>query len=70
MIYLIGTIGFIAGFIAGQMLLHFMLRHKTNEELLNDRFLKWKYGLINWGVAGLGAFAFVRAYKEYLLLSM
>ena len=69
MVYLIGTIGFNSGFATGLLLLHFMLRHKTNDELLNDPYLKWKYGIINWGLAGFGAYAFVQAYKEYLFLS-
>ncbi len=69
MVYVLGLIGFIVGFGAGQMLLHFLLRHKTKEELLNDDSLKWKYGLVNWGMAALGAYAFVQTYKEYLTLS-
>jgi hypothetical protein len=68
MVYGIGILGFIAGFIAGQMLLYFMLRHKTKEELLNDPYIKWKYGLLNWGVAALGAYSFVAIYKEYAAL--
>lgn len=68
MVYGIGILGFIAGFIAGQMLLYFMLRHKSREELLNDPYIKWKYGLLNWGVAALGAYAFVKVYQEYAVL--
>lgn len=69
MVYLIGTVGFIAGFMAGLLLLNFFLRHKTKEELLNDRYIKWKYGLICWGIAAFGAYSFVEMYKEYLVLS-
>lgn len=69
MVYLVGTIGFIAGFFFGLLLLNFFLRHKTNEELLNDEYLKWKYGIICWSVAGFGAYSAVRIYKEYLLYS-
>ena len=69
MVYVIGTIGFFSGFACGLLLLHFMLRHKTNEEILNDPYIKWKYGIINWGMAALGAYAFLKAYDEYLLLS-
>lgn len=68
MVYGIGILGFIAGFIAGQMLLYFMLRHKTREELLNDPYIKWKYGLLNWGMAALGSYAFISLYKEYQIL--
>lgn len=65
MVYVAGIIGFIGGFFAGQMLLYFMLRHRSREDLLNDKSLKWKYGLINWGVAALGAYSFAEAYKLY-----
>lgn len=65
MIYVIGILGFIGGFIFGLMLLHFLLRHKSKDELLNDRLLKVKYGLICWAFAGLGAYSFVEMYKYY-----
>ena len=65
MVYGIGILGFIGGFLFGQMVLYFLLRHKTREELLNDRYLKLKYGLLNWGMAALGAFSFVEMYKFY-----
>ena len=69
MVYGIGIVGFIAGFLAGQMLLYFMLRHKTKEELLSDPYLKWKYGGLNWIVELLGAYGSVQLYYEYLALS-
>lgn len=69
MVYGIGIVGFIAGFALGQMLLYFLLRHKTREELLNDRYLKWKYGGINWLMAIMGAYGAVYLYNEYLVLS-
>ena len=65
MIYAVGVLGFIGGFIFGQMVLYFLLRHKTNEELLNDRLLRFKYGLIGWLCAGLGAYSFIEMYKYY-----
>lgn len=64
MVYLAGIAGFIGGFVFGQMLLHFMLRHRTREELLKDPTLKI-YGLVNWIVAGVGAYSFVFMYKQY-----
>jgi hypothetical protein len=69
MVYVFGTIGFIGGFMAGQMLLYFMLRHKSREEITQDSSIKWTYGLLNWAVAILGAFACVEFYYEYLKLS-
>lgn len=67
MIYAAGIVGFIGGFVLGQMILFFLLRHKTNEELLNDKYLKLKFGLLNWGCAALGAYSMVRMYKFYFL---
>lgn len=64
MVYGIGILGFICGFIAGQLLLAFMLRHRTNRDLLSDKSLK-VYGLLNWVMAILGTLAFVTLYRQY-----
>ncbi|MCB1651534.1 MAG: hypothetical protein KDI46_05715 [Alphaproteobacteria bacterium] len=65
MVYVAGVFGFIGGFILGQMMLYFLLRHKSREELLNDRFLKWTYGLGNWVVAGFSSYGMVLMYQYY-----
>lgn len=65
MIYVFGIIGFVFGAIAGQMLLYVMLRHKSNEELLNDKTLKLKFGLLAWGCAAIGSYGFVQMYHMY-----
>lgn len=65
MVYVAGIIGFIGGFVFGQMVLLFFLRGKTREELLNDPYIKWKYGLLNWIIAGLGAYSAVAMYQYY-----
>lgn len=67
MVYVAGVVGFIGGFAIGLMFLFFLLRNASQEDLLNDPYLKWKYGLINWGFAGLGAYSAVATYKEYFL---
>ncbi len=64
-----GILGFFGGFIFGIMVLHFLLRHKSREELLSDQSLKWKFGLLNWGLAALGAYAFVYMYQLYFGVS-
>ncbi len=64
MVYALGVLGFICGFLAGQMLLAFILRHRSNQELTSDASLKI-YGLLNWLVAAGGAFAFVVIYRQY-----
>ena len=66
MIYVFGTAGFFGGFILGQMILTYLLRGKTREELLNDKSLRWKYGLLNWLIALLTAASAV--YVEQTLL--
>ena len=55
MIYVFGTLGFFCGFILGQMILAYLLRGKSREELLNDKSLRWKYGVLNWLIALLTA---------------
>lgn len=65
MIYAAGIFGFVAGFFLGQMVLAFFLRHKTRQELLSDRLLKWQYGTLNWLIAiasAAGAVSMVRFY--------
>jgi uncharacterized protein YneF (UPF0154 family) len=64
MVYVIGVIGFVVGFGVGQMVLMFLLRHKTNEDLKTDPRLK-VYGLLNWLVAGLGVIVMVGLYNQY-----
>lgn len=65
MITLIALIGFIGGFIFGQMVLYFLLRGRSKAELLQDQSLKWQYGVLNWGIALAGAYAFVLMYGVY-----
>lgn len=64
MVYVAGFIGLIFGFAAGQAVLFFMLRGVSKEDLLNDPYLKWKYGMINWFIAGLGVYMAVRIYEQ------
>lgn len=65
MIVVIGIIGALGGFIMGQMILYFALRHKSNEALLHDTSLRLKFGLLNWACAVLGAYAFIEMYQYY-----
>ena len=68
MVYIVGFFGFLLGFFLGQMLLFFMLRHVPNEKLLSDPFIKWKFGLLNWAVAGGTCYFLVAMYNRYFLL--
>lgn len=67
MVYIVGTIGFILGFIAGQVILLKLLKDLPKDKLINDSSLRWKYGTLNWLLAALGSFVFVWAYKIYLI---
>lgn len=64
-----GIIGFIAGFILGQMILHFLLRHKTKEELLEDKSLIYTYGIANWIFAGGSSYGLITLYQFYFAAS-
>lgn len=70
MVYLFGISGFVIGFMVGLLVIHFLLRHKSKRELLEDDSLKWKFGLLNWGLAILGCYVFIQMYEEYQRLSM
>ena len=62
MVYVVGTIGFFAGFALGIMILNGLLKNRSREELLEDRGLKWTYGLFAWIVAGVTSYAAVQSY--------
>lgn len=64
MVYLVGIGGLVGGFICGQMLLLFLLRHRTSADLKSDRSLR-VYGFLNWLVALLGCVSMVYLYKMY-----
>ncbi len=68
MVYLVGIIGFICGFFAGQMLLLWLLRDYSKQEILalmKEPGQKFKYGLLNWALAAAGAASFVYIYNNY-----
>ncbi len=65
MVYIAGIIGFIGGFVAGQMLLMFLLRDVSKEDLLNDPYIKMKYGILNWIIAIMGSYSTVFMYQRY-----
>ena len=64
MVYIVGIVGFIGGFCAGQLLLMYMLRHKSNDDLLKDKALR-VYGLLNWLMVALGTIAGITLYHHY-----
>tara|TARA_R110001592_G_scaffold29350_13_gene106695 strand:- start:179 stop:382 length:204 start_codon:yes stop_codon:yes gene_type:complete len=67
MVYVVGIVGFIFGFVAGQMFLLFLLRDVSKEDLLNDPYIKMKYGILNWVIAISGSCSAVLVYDRYFL---
>jgi len=67
MIYVVGFFGFIGGFALGMMVLMFLLKNVSKEDLLNDPYIKWKYGILNWAIAGLGVYSAISMYERYFL---
>lgn len=65
MVYVIGVLGFVLGFLAGQLLLLRLLNDRTNREITTDSGIKWTYGLLNWIVAGAGSYVAVVLYRIY-----
>jgi len=66
MVYVVGIIGFILGFIAGQALLLVLLKDLPKKDMLHNKNIHWKYGLLNWGIAVTGSCCFVFFYQMYL----
>lgn len=67
MVYIAGIVGFIAGFLAGQKLLLYILRDYSNEELMQDKSLRWKFGTLNWALAIFGAVLATWIYNSFFL---
>lgn len=63
MIYVIGILGFVAGFVLGQVLLSIWLKDRSRKDLLTDKALQMRYGLFNWGLAALTAYTTIRLYQ-------
>jgi len=67
MVYVFGFIGLLAGFAAGQVFIYYQLRGRSREDLLNDRSLRWTYGVFNWIIAAVGVYCFVFMYNQYFI---
>ena len=65
MVYVMGIVGFVGGFAFGQMLLYFLLRHRSRQDLLHDKTLRMQYGITNWACAILGAYGLIQIYRLY-----
>lgn len=67
MVYLVSIVGFILGFLAGQKMLLHMLRDYSNKELLENKALRWKFGMLNWFMAMFGALCSLWVYNNLFL---
>lgn len=67
MIYIVFFTGLICGFFLGQMILLRLLRGVSNEELLNNKGLQWRYGLLNWLIAIFTAASALWLYEFHFL---
>ena len=63
MVYVAGIIGFLFGFIMGQVLLARWLKGRSRRELITDKALHYRYGLFNWMVAILCCYLAFQFYE-------
>lgn len=66
MVYAFGIIGFVLGFVLGQMLLLVWLKDRSQHDLLHNRDLRWRYGLFNWAIAAISCYVFILFYRLVL----
>lgn len=65
MVYVVGIFGLICGFVLGQFWLLKLLKDRPRDELINNKKLRWTYGVLNWIVAGVTSYCFVFLYNYY-----
>ena len=65
MSWVIGIFGFFMGFASGQYFLLRWLKDKSQSELLNNKNLRYTYGLFNWGMAIMGCISALWIYHHY-----
>jgi len=66
MIYACGILGFVLGFIFGLCVINVFLRNYPRSALIQDKSLRWTYGLAVWIFGGLGAWAGILLYQRYI----
>jgi uncharacterized membrane protein len=64
MVYLVGIVSFVVGFLMGQVALAHWLKDRSNEELRKDKSLLI-YGMFNWLIAILVTLAGVGLYRMW-----
>lgn len=66
MVYIYGSVGFVAGFLAGLGIINLFLRSYSRRDLVENKSLRWTYGLAVWVFAGLGVWGGVWLYGKNL----
>lgn len=69
MAWVVGILGFVAGFSLGLLILMKMLKGRSKNDLISNKKLHWTYGVMTWVIAGLGAYAAVRVYEVYFVMA-
>lgn len=65
MVYVIGILGFISGFVLGLRILGYLLRDRSREDLLSDKGLRMSYGLLTWAIAGFCSYGAIVLFRYY-----
>jgi len=66
MVYIFTFFGFMMGFGVGLGVMNVILRHRSKDEIKEDKSLQW-YGLIGWFFAILGGLAGYWVYNHSFL---
>lgn len=64
---MIGTVGFVAGFVLGMAVIAGFTMQYSNEDLKENKKLHWKYGFIVWFFAIATSASSVYLYSEFLM---
>ena len=64
MVWVVGSIGFVLGFLMGQVIMISALKDKSDEELKFNKSLQRKWGLFNWALAIIWAWGAVYIFNH------
>ena len=65
MVYVVGVVGFLGGFALGLWALRYILKDRSNADLVSDKSLRM-YGLVTWLIAVLGAASAMALWGHYM----
>lgn len=67
MVYIFSILGFVTGFAIGIGTINVILRRHSNDDLAQDKSLRWKYGTLVWVFSGIGGYLGFWLYQNYFL---